>query len=344
MSRFSARQIGRTELKVGVLGLGGAPLGDLYERIPEDQALETLETAYRCGIRLFDTAPLYGYGLSEHRLGDVLRNKPRADLVISTKVGRWLRPEHPERIDRGQFVGGLNFQPVYDYSYDGTMRSLEQSYQRLGMNRIDIALIHDVDIWTHGSAEAYDARFGEAVNGAYRALDELRRTGIVNAIGVGVNEVAPCVRFAKEGSFDCFLLAGRYTLLEQSGLDDLLPLAERQGFSLLLGGPFNSGILATGPAPGAKYNYKSAPAAIVERVARIETICKRHAVPLAAAAIQFPLGHPSVASIIAGAVSASEVERNADYMDLTIPKSLWEELKADQLLASDARVPALATT
>jgi len=344
MSRFSARHIGRTGLKVGVLGLGGAPLGDLYERIPEDRALETLETAYRRGIRLFDTAPLYGYGLSEHRLGHVLRNKPRADLVISTKVGRWLRPEHPERIDRGQFAGGLSFQPVYDYSYDGTMRSLEQSYQRLGMNRIDIALIHDVDIWTHGSTEAYDGRFREAVDGAYRALDELRRSGIVKAIGAGVNEVAPCVRFAKEGSFDCFLLAGRYTLLEQSGLDDLLPLAERQGFSLLLGGPFNSGILATGAAPGAKYNYKPAPAAIVERVARIETICKRYAVPLAAAAIQFPLGHPNVASIIPGAVRASEVERNADYMDLTIPKSLWEELKADQLLASDARVPALATT
>jgi D-threo-aldose 1-dehydrogenase len=169
MNRFQQRRIGRTDLQVGVLGLGGAPLGDLYERIPPDRALATLETAYRRGIRLFDTAPLYGQGLSEHRFGHVLREKPRAEFVISTKVGRWLRPERGEQVDRGQFVGGLNFQTVYDYSYDGTMRALEQSYQRLGMDRIDIALIHDVDIWTHGSAEAYERRFRQALEGAYRA-------------------------------------------------------------------------------------------------------------------------------------------------------------------------------
>jgi aryl-alcohol dehydrogenase-like predicted oxidoreductase len=237
----------------------------------------------RRGIRLFDTAPLYGHGLSEHRFGHVLREKPRAEFVISTKVGRWLRPERSEQVDRGQFVGGLNFQTVYDYSYDGTMRALEQSYQRLGMDRIDIALIHDVDIWTHGSAEAYERRFRQARDGAYRALDELRRSGVVRAIGVGINEVAPSVRFANEAAFDCFLLAGRYTLLEQNGLDDLLPLAEQQGFSLLIGGPFNSGILATGATPGAKYNYKLAPDAILRRVARIDVICQRHDVPLAAA-------------------------------------------------------------
>ena len=175
MNRFQQRRIGRTDLQVSVLGLGGAPLGDLYERIPRDRALATLETAYRRGIRLFDTAPLYGHGLSEHRFGHVLREKPRAEFVISTKVGRWLRPERGAQVDRGQFVGGLNFQTVYDYSYDGTMRALEQSYQRLGMDRIDIALIHDVDIWTHGSAEAYERRFREAMDGAYRALEELRR-------------------------------------------------------------------------------------------------------------------------------------------------------------------------
>ena len=159
MKSLPARRIGQTELEVSVLGLGGAPLGDLYERIPEERAVATLETAYQRGIRFFDTAPLYGHGLSEHRLGHVLRSKPRAELVVSTKVGRWLRPERGERVDRGQFVGGLNFQTVYDYSYDGTMRALEQSYQRLGMDRVDIALIHDVDIWTHGSAEAYERRF-----------------------------------------------------------------------------------------------------------------------------------------------------------------------------------------
>jgi D-threo-aldose 1-dehydrogenase len=341
MKNLPARRIGQTELEVSVLGLGGAPLGDLYERIPEERAVATLEIAYQRGIRFFDTAPLYGHGLSEHRLGHVLRSKPRADLVVSTKVGRWLRPERGELVDRGQFAGGLNFQTVYDYSYDGTMRALEQSYHRLGMDRVDIALIHDVDIWTHGSAEAYERRFREAMDGAYRALDELRRSGVVRAIGVGINEVAPCVRFAKEAAFDCFLLAGRYTLLEQNGLNDLFPLAEQHGFSLLLGGPFNSGILATGATPGAKYNYKPAPPAIIKQVARIEAVCKRHDVPLAAAAIQFPLGQPTIASIVTGAVSPFEVERNAAYVDMQIPRSLWDELKAEKLLAADAPVPVI---
>jgi D-threo-aldose 1-dehydrogenase len=341
MKNLPARRIGQTELEVSVLGLGGAPLGDLYERIPEERAVATLEIAYQRGIRFFDTAPLYGHGLSEHRLGHVLRSKPRADLVVSTKVGRWLRPERGELVDRGQFAGGLNFQTVYDYSYDGTMRALEQSYHRLGMDRVDIALIHDVDIWTHGSAEAYERRFREAMDGAYRALDELRRSGVVRAIGVGINEVAPCVRFAKEAAFDCFLLAGRYTLLEQNGLNDLFPLAEQHGFSLLLGGPFNSGILATGATPGAKYNYKPAPPAIIKQVGRIEAVCKRHDVPLAAAAIQFPLGQPTIASIVPGAVSPFEVERNAAYVDMQIPRSLWDELKAEKLLAADAPVPVI---
>ena len=341
MKNLPARRIGQTELEVSVLGLGGAPLGDLYERIPEERAVATLEIAYQRGIRFFDTAPLYGHGLSEHRLGHVLRSKPRADLVVSTKVGRWLRPERGELVDRGQFAGGLNFQTVYDYSYDGTMRALEQSYHRLGMDQVDIALIHDVDIWTHGSAEAYERRFREAMDGAYRALDELRRSGVVRVIGVGINEVAPCVRFAKEAAFDCFLLAGRYTLLEQNGLNDLFPLAEQHGFSLLLGGPFNSGILATGATPGAKYNYKPAPPAIIKQVARIEAVCKRHDVPLAAAAIQFPLGQPTIASIVTGAVSPFEVERNAAYVDMQIPRSLWDELKAEKLLAADAPVPVI---
>jgi D-threo-aldose 1-dehydrogenase len=344
MKNLPARRIGQTELEVSVLGLGGAPLGDLYERIPEERAVATLEIAYQRGIRFFDTAPLYGHGLSEHRLGHVLRSKPRADLVVSTKVGRWLRPERGELVDRGQFAGGLNFQTVYDYSYDGTMRALEQSYHRLGMDRVDIALIHDVDIWTHGSAEAYERRFREAMDGAYRALDELRRSGVVRVIGVGINEVAPCVRFAKEAAFDCFLLAGRYTLLEQNGLNDLFPLAEQHGFSLLLGGPFNSGILATGATPGAKYNYKPAPPAIIKQVARIEAVCKRHDVPLAAAAIQFPLGQPTIASIVPGAVSPFEVERNAAYVDMQIPRSLWDELKAEKLLAADAPVPVIRAT
>lgn len=334
------RPLGRTRLQVPILGLGGAPLGDLYEKIPEERALATIERAYEAGARLFDTAPLYGYGLSEHRMGHVLRQKPRDSYVLSTKVGRLLLPEDPARIDRGIFQGGLNFRPVYDYSYDGTLRVVEQSLQRLGIERVDILLIHDVDIWTHGSREAYEARLKEATEGAYKALDRLRGEGVIKAVGVGVNEVEACLAFARTCRMDCFLLAGRYTLLEQGGLDDLLPLAEEQGFSFLLGGPFNSGILATGPVPGAKYNYREAPPEILERVRRIEAVCRRHGVPLAAAAIQFPLGHPQVASIVPGAVRPEEVERNLELIRTPIPADLWAELKAEGLLRPEAPVPS----
>jgi D-threo-aldose 1-dehydrogenase len=339
MPDIRTRKLGRTNLDITILGFGGAPLGDLYEQIPEERALSVIEAAYSVGIRLYDTAPLYGYGLSEHRFGQVLRRKPRSEFVLSTKVGRWLRPEAPERIDRGLFTGGLNFMPVVDYSYDGTMRALDQSYARLGVDRIDVVLIHDVDIWSHGSRDAYEARFREAMAGAYRALDQLRAAGAIKAVGVGVNEVEPCVRFAQEGAFDCLLLAGRYTLLEQNGLDDLLPLAQRQQFSILLGGPFNSGILATGAKPGAKYNYAAAPPEIMARVARIEAICDRHGVPLAAAAIQFPLGHDRVVSIVPGAVTAVEVDQNARLINTPIPGDLWAELKHEALLNPEAPVP-----
>jgi D-threo-aldose 1-dehydrogenase len=339
MIALPTRKLGRTGLDVTVLGLGGAPLGDFSELIPDDRALATVSAAFDSGVRLYDTSPLYGHGLSEHRFGAVLRNKPADEIVLSTKVGRWLKPERPERIERGWFKGGLNFEAVYDYSYDGCMRSLEQSYQRLGMNRIDIVLIHDVDIWTHGAREAYDRRFGEAMEGCYRALAELRSAGVIRAIGAGLNEVEPCVRFAEAGDFDCFLLAGRYTLLEQNGLDDLLPLAVEKGFSILLGGPYNSGILATGAAPGAKYNYKAAPPDVMERVARIEKVCSRHSVPIAAAAIQFPLGHPSVASIVPGAVRPEEVTRNTALITQSIPAALWDDLKNEGLLDKAAPAP-----
>ena len=340
MPDMPTRKLGATDLHVSILGFGGAPLGDLYEEIPEERALSVVEAAYSSGIRLYDTSPLYGHGLSEHRLGHVLRGKPRSEFVLSTKVGRWLRPEVPERIERGLYKGGLNFMPVLDYSYDGVMRSLDQSYARLGIGEIDLVLIHDVDVWAQGSREAYERSFRAAMAGAYRALDELRTAGAIKAIGAGVNEVEPCVRFAQEGAFDCFLLAGRYTLLEQNGLRDLLPLAERQQFSILLGGPFNSGILATGAKPGAKYNYQPAPPEILARVANIEAVCARHGVPLAAAAIQFPLGHERVASIIPGAVTPAEVRQNVGLMSTPIPAGLWAELKHEALLNPEAPVPA----
>jgi D-threo-aldose 1-dehydrogenase len=340
MTALAMREIGTTGLKVPVLGFGSAPLGDIYEKIPEARALATVQAAYDSGCRLFDTAPLYGYGLSEHRVGHVLRQQPRDSYVLSTKVGRWLKPTPPEQIDRGQWVGGLNMQPVYDYSYDGTFREVEHSLQRLGVERIDILLIHDVDIWTHGSREAYEERYKQAVDGAFKALAELRSQGVVKAIGMGVNEIEPCKRLATDADPDVFLLAGRYTLLEQNGLDDLMPLARQKKFSFLLGGPFNSGILATGPVEGAKYNYKPAPPEILERVRRIEAVCQRHGVPLAAAAIQFPLGLKEVASIIPGAVKPEEVQANTRLMTHQIPAALWDELRHEGLLHAGCPVPS----
>jgi D-threo-aldose 1-dehydrogenase len=339
MDISETRPLGRSGLGVSCLGLGGAPLGDLYERIPEARAVATLETAYENGIRLFDTAPLYGYGLSEHRFGHVLRQHKRDEYVLSTKVGRYLVPTAPEKIDRGQWVGGLNMQPRYDYSYDGTMRALEQSFQRLGIERIDTVLIHDVDVWTHGSEEAYEARFREAVGGAYRALDELRAAGTVRAIGVGVNEIGPSRRFVTETDIDALMLAGRYTLLEQEPLDELLPLLESKGIGILLAGPFNSGILASGPVAGAKYNYKPAPPEILRQTEKIQAVCARHGVTLAAAAIQFPLGHKVVAAIVPGAVRPEEVRANIALMAEKIPAELWAELKHEGLLRRDAPVP-----
>ena len=337
MDPRTTRRLGKSALNVTVLGLGGAPLGDFFALLPEQQALATVTAAYDYGLRLFDTAPLYGNGLSEHRFGHVLRRLPH-DFVLCTKVGRHLLPAPPEGIERAGFAGGLNMRCVVDYSYDGTLRAIDQSFQRLGVERIDVLHIHDVDVWTHG--DAYEQRFREAIEGAYRALHELREQGVVGAIGVGVNETAPLMRFAAHGDFDCFMLAGRYTLLEHTALDDLLPLCAAKGIGILTAGPYNSGILASGALPGAKYNYRDAPPEIMQRVARIEAVCRRHAVPLPAAALQFPLGHPSVAAIVPGAVKPSEVERNVALISHPIPPDLWAELKHEGLLPTHAPTPA----
>ena len=335
------RVLGRSGLRVTVLGLGGAPLGDLYERIPEERALATVDRAHALGVRLFDTAPLYGHGLSEHRFGHVLRRvEDRDGFVLCTKVARYLEPEAPGKVDRGLFQGGLNFRVVPDYSYDGAMRAFEQSLQRLGMDRVDVVHVHDVDVWTWGSEAAFQQRFREAMDGAYRALHDLRAQGVVRAIGVGVNEIAPMLQFAAAGDFDAFMLAGRYTLLEQEPLDALLPLCERKGIGVLTAGPFNSGILATGAVEGARYNYRPAPPEVMERVRRIEAACARHGVPLAAAAVQFPLAHPAVCAMVPGAVRPEEVDANVRLIETPIPAALWAELKREGLLRDDAPTPA----
>src|SRR3712207_1221371 len=283
------RPLGRTRIPVSCLGFGGAPLGDLYTRLPEDMAVATVATAHAAGMNLFDTSPHYGNGLSELRFGSALRRLPRASYVLSTKVGRHMNPWAAGGTAGGPgFAGGVPHASVVDYSFDGTMRSLEQSLLRLGLDRIDIVLIHDVDVWTHGP-ERVEARFREAVEGSYRALDRLRQEGVVRAVGVGLNESEMCVRVAEAGDFNCALLAGRYSLLQQDALDRFLPLAERKGIVVILGGVFNSGILATGARPDARFNYAPAPPEIMERVARIERVCAAHGVPLAVAALQFAL-------------------------------------------------------
>jgi D-threo-aldose 1-dehydrogenase len=331
------RALGRTGLRVSVLGFGTAPLGDLYARLDDAVAIATVERAFALGINLLDTSPLYGHGLSEHRCGTAIRRVPRQDVVVCTKVGRWMDPFHGRGEGSG-FVGGQPHRAVIDYSYDGAMRSVEQSLLRLGTDRLDLLLIHDVDVWTHG-IDAIEDRFREAMAGAYAALDRLRGEGVVSGIGIGVNEAEMCVRFAQAGSFDIMLLAGRYSLLEQPALAEFLPLAQRQRIGVILGGVFNSGILATGAVSGAKYNYRDAPPEILAKVADIERVCAAHGVALPTAALHFALGHPAVASVVLGGQSPQEVERNVAALGSQMPTALWSDLKAEHLLDAEAPVP-----
>jgi len=334
------RQLGKTAVKTSALGLGGAPIGGFRFALSDEQGAETVRAGYAAGLRYFDTSPYYGYGRSELLYGFALRSQPRDSFVLSTKVGRWMTPLREGEAVDGWRSGGLPFKATFDYSRDGTLRSLEQSLLRLGMARIDIALIHDVDVWTHGSQAEANRRFKEAMAGCYPALVELRRAGVIRAIGVGLNETAMGARFAREAEIDCVMLAHRYTLLEQGALDELLPLCEKKGMSILLAAPLNTGILAIGAREGATYDYKPAPPAVLDKVRRIEAVCRRHDVELAAAALQFPLAHPRLASIVAGAIKSSEVRENVARMSAPIPRDLWQELKHEKLLAEAAPVPA----
>ena len=297
------------------LGLGSAPLGGLFEAVSDDEAHRVVEAAWQAGIRFFDTAPLYGHGLAEQRFGAVLRTKPRDEFVIATKVGRLLRKDAPP--EPGQaYKGAPPVNPVFDFSYDGVMRSAEESLVRLGLDRIDVLHIHDPD-----------DHYEEALGGAYRALDRMRSEGTIKAVGAGMNQAEMLARFAREADFDCFLLAGRYTLLDRIGLKELLPLCVEKGIAIIAGGVFNSGILAD-PRPGATYNYQAAPTALLERALELEAVCNRRGVDLKAAAIQFPLRHPAVASVLTGCRSVAEVEENVRMFEAPIPDTLWDELDA----------------
>jgi D-threo-aldose 1-dehydrogenase len=318
--------LGRTPLSVTRFGLGTAPLAGLFEAVDEAQAIRVVERAWEAGVRFFDTAPLYGHGLAETRVGRVLRQMPRDEFTLATKVGRLLRagaPPEPGQVFRG--VPPVN--PVFDFSYDGVMRSVEESLERLGLSRVDVLHIHDPD-------DHYD----EALSGAYPALAKLRADGVIRAVGAGMNQSEMLARFAREGDFDCFLLAGRYTLLEQGALEELLPLCVERRIAIIAGGVYNSGILAD-PKPGAHYNYAAAPTALLERAQRIREVCERHGVPLKAAAVQFPLGHPAVATVVIGCRSVAQLDESLEMFSIDIPPALWQELKAEGLLQEDAPTP-----
>jgi D-threo-aldose 1-dehydrogenase len=335
------RRVGKTRLEVTTLGLGGAPMGGFRATIPEAEALALTDAGYQAGIRYFDTSPFYGYGRSELRMGAALREKPRDSFVLSTKIGRILHAMKPGEKKPPEFRdNGLpGFAPVFDYTYDGVMRSLEHSHLRLGLSKIDIALVHDVDFWTIKDREILNQRFKTVMESGFKALDELRKAGVIDAIGVGINESDTSLRFIQAGDFDCMLLAGRYTLLEQGALAAFLPECVKRNVSVILGGPYNSGILTGGVKPGATHDYAAAPANLIEKAQKIEAVCARHGVELGAAAMQFPLFHPALCAVIPGALSVAEVKQNVGRMGVEIPSDLWSELKREKLLDPAAPTP-----
>ena len=330
-------RLGNGGLTFTELGLGMAPLGNLYRAISDEDALAVLTRAWDAGVRYFDTAPLYGLGLSETRLNPLLRGKDRDSYVLSTKVGRLLKASTPDKRDGlDKWFDVPARKEIYDYTYDGVMRSVEFSLERLGVDRIDILFAHDIDLANHGTQEALDAKLAELMDGGYGALVSLRDQGVIKAFGAGVNEWQPCQWMAERGDFDMFLLAGRYTLLEQEALESFLPLCEAQGTGVVIGGPYNSGILATGPKQGAHYNYEPAPQDVLARVGEIEKICTRHGIRLVDAAFQFPLRHPAVVSVVPGGQGLAEMNSNIEAESADIPEALWSDLKSAGLMREDA--------
>jgi D-threo-aldose 1-dehydrogenase len=336
---WERRAVGGTGLRVTRLSLGGASIGGLFRPVEEADALRVVRHAWELGIRSFDTAPLYGYGESERRIGRALADQPRDEFVLSTKVGRLVIPTAalPENADLDrQAIGAREdafyhrtepVRLVFDYTYDGVLRSIESSLQRLGLERIDIALIHDPD-------EYWEA----AIAGAYPALDRLRADGVVGAIGAGMNNRPMLARFARETDVDVLLVANRYTLLDHDSIDDLMPLCLRRGVAVLIGGVMNSGILVD-PSPTGRFDYVAAPPDVVARARRLAAVCDRHGVELRTAAIQFPLAHPAVASLVAGVRSVEHLDDYPRAMATDLPGALWEELRAGGLVHLDAPVP-----
>ncbi|RXT37564.1 aldo/keto reductase [Bradyrhizobium betae] len=312
-------------LDVTSIGLGTAPLGGLFAPVSDADAEAALAAGWSAGIRFYDTAPLYGFGLAERRLGAFLRQQPRESYAISTKVGRLLRAPDGAAAEDEHYKGAPRERPVFDFTYDGVMRSVEESLVRLGLDRVDVLLVHDPD-------DHYD----EAVAGAFRALQRLRSDGTVKAIGAGMNQSEMLVRFAEAAPVDCFLLAGRYTLLDQGALDALFPVCAAKNIGILLGGIYNSGILAN-PRAGAKFNYQDAGAALIARALAFDELCRKHGTALKAAALQFCMAHPAVTVAVLGARNAAEVADNIAMSQAPAPPTFWQELRARNLV--DARAP-----
>ena len=334
-----ARPLGGSSLSLPPFGFGTAHLGALYERVSGDVAQLTLDAAWNGGVRFFDTAPWYGRGLAEHRLGSLLIDKPRGEYVLTTKIGRYFRrPGDPRSFDRAPWGGGLNMEVVWDYSYDGVMRSYEQSLLRLGLDTIDGLLIHDPEPEMHG--EQHAARMRDMAGSGIRALEELKRSGQIKAVGMGLNATASLDTIAPLVKLDFIICAMPYTLLDQSALAHGLQRCVESGISIVIGAPYASGILATGPGPGAHYNYGIASEDIQNKVRRIQEVCTAHEVNLKAAALQFPLAHPAVVAVIPGGARPAEVTENIAMMSAPIPARFWAALKSEGLLDPEAPVPA----
>jgi D-threo-aldose 1-dehydrogenase len=329
----------RSPVNLTQLGFGGAPLGNLYRKIEDHAAQATLDAAWDAGIRYFDTAPQYGLGRSEMRVGDALARFDPDKLTLSTKVGRMLEDCAPQDVTPEAFVDVPQKRIMFDFTYDGVMRSYGDSIARLRTDRIDMLFLHDIDAGAHGQAFEDNNLHQLFSEGGYRALSELREAGKISAIGAGVNTWQICERLLAEADFDGFLLAGRYTLLEQDPLDTFLPLCIKRDVGIILGGPYNSGILATGPIDGARYDYAPASEQILQRVRALDDVCAAHNTPLIAAALQFPLGHPAIKSVIPGASSPDEVRQNVEIFETQIPVALWSDLKSQGLIRQDAVTP-----
>jgi D-threo-aldose 1-dehydrogenase len=333
---------GKGALAFTEIGMGTAPIGNLYRAISDDEAHAVLQAAWDGGVRYFDTAPLYGLGLSETRLNRFLRGKPRDEYILSTKIGRLFRATTPDRRDGpDKWFDVPSRNEIYDYGYDAVFRSLEFSLERLGIDRVDILFAHDLDVFNHKTPQALQERLDAFMAGGYRALVELRDQGVIRAFGLGVNEWQPCQWLLDRGDPDLFLLAGRYTLLEQESLG-FMNAAHARGVGVVIGGPYNSGVLATGPRPGAFYNYNPAPQWVLDRAGRLQDACAAHGVRMLDAAFRFPLLHPATVSVIPGGQGQAEMAGNLAAARAAIPPALWDDLKGRGLIAPDCPTASLS--